>query len=114
MNNISKWLLLLIITLCSCQESIIAPDTPILGKTSADIIIYVTKDNEAFGATVIVRSGDELIHSGRTDMYGRIYIYTTIEGQITIQGAIGFYYGETRIHKSLNKNVIVELKMRPH
>lgn len=64
--------------------------------------------------TVLVWSRGEVIHNERADINGRVYIYSSIEGLIFIEGAIGPYHGKTRFYKNLNENVFVELRMEQH
>lgn len=97
------------------NETIIYINCGALGKTSADIIIYVTRDDEVFtGVTVLVWYRREVIHNERADINGRVYVYSLLEGLIIIEGAIGPYHGETRFYKNLNENVFAELRMERH
>lgn len=113
MKNVWIYFLILIIPLLSCNESIV--DVGTLRKTVPDIIVYVTKDSETFGGvTVFVRHHGKVIHNERADINGMVHVYTSIEGLIIIEGAIGPYYGKTQLHKKPNKNAFVELRMEPH
>lgn len=106
------FLILILIPLLSCNESVVDVDT--LREITTDIIIYVTKDNEVFGGvTVLVSHHGKVIHNERADINGMVHIYSSVEGLIIIEGAIGPYYGKTEFYKKPNENAFVELKMGP-